>query len=146
MQSVQTFRRRCVAGALIVSAAVMPAGGPTALAQQSVPTAAVRITTIPPRGAGDKRMETIRGAASGFDPASQRIVIFSKTNVWWVQPYVAAPYTGLKQDGSFATEIHLGYRYAALLVDKSFVAQPTMADLPALGNGVVAMTIVEAAE
>jgi hypothetical protein len=99
----------------------------------------IEITVVPPRGGGPDRMERIRGTTRGADTKSHRLVIYSRTDVWYVQPFVAAPFTSLRGDGSFETAIHLGAEYAVLLVDGSFKPPATMTALPVMGNGLIAI-------
>lgn len=89
-------------------------------------------------------MEQIAGKVEGKDVTRYRVVLFSQTDMWYVQPYVSAPFTDIKPDGTWATRIHLGGEYAALLVDASYKPPATTAALPQRGNGVIALTRVPA--
>jgi hypothetical protein len=84
---------------------------------------------------------TIAGSVDGITPdniGSYRLVIYSKTDDWWVQPTAAQPYTLLFPDGRFEEEIHLGSEYAVLLVPESFTnVLPRIPVLPRRGNGQV---------
>jgi hypothetical protein len=125
---------------------------PAALAQNSSglaksPTISptIEITRVPPAGEGMNSHGQIAGRTNGSDFARQCVVIYACTNTWFVQPYTANPFTTLKPDGSFQTDIHLGYEYAALLVDQTFVPPPTLDNLPGIGQGVLAIDRAPAA-
>lgn len=106
---------------------------------------AIHITKVPayyPPG-GSSETDQITGTVSGIeDPARYRVVIYARTNHWWVQPLADAPFTKINSEGSWSTESHLGSTYAALLVKPSFTPPPETETLPPLGGEVVASTIV----
>lgn len=106
-------------------------GGPPAILLVKVPTA----------GGGPDWVETISGVVGGVNPANGKVVIFSLADgVWYVQPYVAAPYTDIDRYCEFETNIHLGARYAALLVRPSYQPPATLSALPSVGGDVLAVT------
>ncbi|MBS1826609.1 MAG: glycoside hydrolase family 16 protein [Acidobacteria bacterium] len=76
----------------------------------------------------------VRGASKG-----QRVVLFARSGIWWVQPKFREPFTAIEADGSWKSRIHLGTEYAALLVDEQYVAPRTTDVLPEHGGGVLAM-------
>jgi hypothetical protein len=115
------------------------AGGPSLVATAG-PVPSVELTLVPPPGGGSDSWGTIAGKTTGANPAEHRIVIYAGTDYWYVQPLANNTFTKLKEDGSFKTEIHLGCKYAALLVDGSFVPQPKQPGLPGIGRGVLATT------
>ena len=67
-------------------------------------------------------MAPIGGRVTGARPG-QRIVIYTKSGVWWVQPLTAQPFTTVEPDGTWKNTIHLGMEYAALLVDDGLSAR-----------------------
>ncbi|MGH9822573.1 MAG: hypothetical protein ACREDR_04900, partial [Blastocatellia bacterium] len=83
----------------------------------------IKITVVPPSGEGSERMERIAGTVSGADFKSCKVVIFARTNKWYVQPYTNNPKTSIGSDGKWETTTHLGYEYAALLVRSDY--EPT---------------------
>jgi len=102
---------------------------------------AIQLSAIPPAAVGGSEMVApiagrVTGARSG-----QRIVIYTRSGVWWVQPTTAQPFTTVELDGTWKSTIHLGTEYAALLVDAGYRPVNTRDTLPPLGNGVVATTI-----
>jgi hypothetical protein len=121
--------------ALAISVAVSLAAS-TVFAQDTTP--AVTITVVPPYDArgGDAPMARIGGSALNA-PADARVVVFAHTDVWYVQPYVAAPYTA-PRNGQWATGTHLGTEYVALLVTAAYRPPATTSSLPALGGPILA--------
>src|SRR5512134_2263526 len=75
----------------------------------------IELTKIPPADPGgpDTR-DVIEGRVAGAQPG-QRIVLFARGQVWWVQPEARDPYTTIQPDSSFRSFTHLGTEYAALL-------------------------------
>jgi hypothetical protein len=103
---------------------------------------AIELTKVPPADAGgpDTR-DVIEGRVTGARPG-QRIVLFAKSQVWWVQPEARERYTTIQPDSTFHNFTHLGTEYAALLVDPGY-DPPTRSDaLPAEGGGVAAVAVV----
>jgi hypothetical protein len=102
----------------------------------------IQLTIIPPAAVGgSERVAPIGGRAAGIRP-DQRIVIYTKSGVWWIQPTTAQPFTTVGPDGTWQNTIHLGVEYAALLVDDGYRPANTRDALPPIGNGVVAMATV----
>ncbi len=59
-----------------------------------------------------------------------RIVIYSYTNEWYVQPTVLEPKTGITPDGKWQNYIQGGLYYAALLVKRDASLPPESPTLP----------------
>lgn len=106
------------------------------------PAVAIEFTKVPPadKGGPDTR-DTIEGRVIGAKPG-QRIVLFSKSGVWWVQPDAQEPYTTVGAAGKWSSFTHLGTEYAALLVDPGYRPPSQIDTLPANGDGVVAVAAV----
>jgi hypothetical protein len=103
----------------------------------------VQFTTVPPAAVGGtERVAPIGGRATGIRPG-QRIVIYTRSGVWWVQPLTAQPFTAIEPDATWRNTIHLGTEYAALLVDAGYRPANTRDALPALGGGVIAIATVK---
>jgi hypothetical protein len=113
---------------------------------RAVENPVIRFTKIPPHGAGPDRTETIAGTVSGVNAreCDCQIVLYAKGDVYYVQPYVDAPYTELRADGAFENETHLGSHYLAALVKKSYKAAATILEAPPVGGEVLAITVVKA--
>jgi hypothetical protein len=126
--------------AIFVVAACLAAawcGGPP-----SPRTPAIEFTSIPEASeGGPDKVVPIAGRVTGARPG-QRLVLFAKSGVWWVQPLVAEPFTPLQPDSTWKTTTHLGLEYAALLVDASFTPPPTLDELPKPGGAVIAVATV----
>lgn len=104
------------------------------------------ITQVPPVGGGPNRTEMIAGEVRGESPNDYRIVIFAHADMWYVQPYVAAPFTSIGKDGRWKSNTHLGHEYAALLVKPSYKPPATTIALPAIGGDVLAVEVVPASD
>jgi hypothetical protein len=103
---------------------------------------AIEFTTIPPSAQGGReKVQTIAGRVTGAHPG-QQLVIYAHSGAWWVQPTVADPFTSIQTDSTWKTETHLGYEYAALLVDPSYIPPPTMDAVPPQGGPIALTTIV----
>jgi len=87
-------------------------------------------------------MAAVAGRATGMR-AGQRIVLYTMSGVWWVQPTTAEPFTNVEPDATWRSKIHLGSEYAALVVDAGYRPANTVDALPPLGNGVVAIATVK---
>jgi hypothetical protein len=99
----------------------------------------IEFTKIPPATEGGRdRMGTIAGRVSGAQPG-QQIVLYARSGPWWVQPRVETPFTAIHSDSSWSAEIHLGFEYAALLVDPDYHPPSTMDVYPTVGGSVVAV-------
>ena len=104
----------------------------------------INITLVPRRGTGgSEETATIGGAASGADFSKSKVVVFARTNKWYVQPYINAPYTSIADDGKWQTDTHLGFEYAALLVRSGYKPPATTSVLPQIGGDVLASVRVE---
>lgn len=109
-----------------------------------VPKPSIAVTRVPPKGGGPDRMEPIAGTVDGVNVEACRVVVFARTNTWYVQPSVASPYTTISNDGKWETDTHLGDEYAALLVKTSYKPPATMDTLPEVGGDVLAIVRVPA--
>jgi hypothetical protein len=104
---------------------------------------AVEFTVVPEAAAGgSERKARVAGRATGAGPGHQ-IVLYTKSDVWWVQPLAAQPFTAVQANSTWESSIHLGTEYAALLVDRRFQPPATTESLPRLGGSVLAIAIVK---
>lgn len=108
--------------------------------RQPTPVApAIHFTVVPPAApGGPDRTTRIAGRVTGAAPG-QRIVLYAKAGVWWVQPLAAQPFTTVQPSQAWENTTHLGTEYAALLVDDGFRPPETTAMLPKPGGAVVAV-------
>jgi len=103
----------------------------------------IEFTVVPPAEQGGvQALDTISGRVLGAREG-QRIVLFARSGAWYVQPYADQPFTSVRPDSSWTNSTHLGTDYAALLVERDYVPPTAAVDLPAMGNGVVAIAITE---
>jgi hypothetical protein len=90
----------------------------------------------------DYKRDTIEGRVTGAQPG-QRIVLYAKTDGrWGVCRQSGQPSTNIEADGQWRAVVHLGLQYAALLVDPTYNPPEQTELLPVVGNGVVALTVV----
>ena len=106
-------------------------------------TPSIIFTKIPPAAQGGReRLDTISGRVAGARP-EQQIVVYAKSGPWWVQPWPEQPFIPIKSDSTWSTQTHLGYEYAALLVNADYHPAPTIDLAPTTGGSVVALKVVD---
>jgi hypothetical protein len=86
-------------------------------------------------------LDTIEGRVTGARP-DQRLVLYARSSVWWVQPSPNLPYTEIRKDSTFSTKTHLGTEYAALLVEPGHQPPATLENLPREGGSVAHLLVV----
>jgi hypothetical protein len=90
----------------------------------------------------DYKTDISEGRATGARPG-QRIVLYAKTDGrWGVCRQSGQPSTNIEADGRWKALVHLGLQYAALLVDPTYDPPEQTESLPIVGNGVVALAVV----
>jgi hypothetical protein len=90
----------------------------------------------------DYKPDVIDGRVTGARPG-QRLVLYAKTDGRWGQcPQSGQPFTNIESDGWWKASVHLGLQYAALLVDPTYNPPEQTESLPSVGNGVVALAVV----
>src|SRR5882672_7645560 len=90
----------------------------------------------------DYKTDIIEGRATGARPG-QRIVLYAKTDGrWGVCRQSGQPFTNIESDGRWKASVHLGIQYGALLVDPTYNPPEQTESLPIVGNGVVALAVV----
>jgi hypothetical protein len=111
----------------------------SACASKSRVPPSIEFTTVPEAGVGGAaRIEPIAGCVKGATPG-QRIVLFAKSGLWWVQPTSARPFTAVEANGTWKSTTHMGTEYAALLVEPGFTPPRTTDVLPTRGGTVAAV-------
>ncbi len=106
-------------------------------------TPSITFTKIPPAAQGGReRVDTISGRVRNARP-KQQIVIYAHSGQWWVQPWPDHPFIPIKADSTWSTETHLGFEYAALLVEPDYHPLPMMDVAPTQGGSVALVTIVK---
>jgi hypothetical protein len=110
---------------------------------QTASAPSIDFSKIPPAAQGGReKVDTIAGRVSGFRPG-QQIVIYARSGPWWVQPWPDHPFIPIQSDSTWSTETHLGFEYAALLIDPGYHPPPTMDVAPTAGGPVVLVKIVK---
>jgi signal transduction histidine kinase len=103
----------------------------------------IELTTVPPADKGGRpELDTIKGRVTGAK-SGERIVLYARSGAWYVQPYADQPFTTINPDSTWSNSTHLGTEYAALLVKPDYTPPSLTIELPALGDGVLAVTIKE---
>ena len=91
----------------------------------------------------DYKTDKVDGRVTGAQPG-QRIVLYAKTDGrWGVCQQSDMPFTSIDRDNRWKASVHLGLQYAALLVDSTYDPPEQTESLPIVGNGVVALTVVD---
>ncbi len=80
---------------------------------------------------------TVNGTANITDTTLYRVVLWAKTDRWYVQPSIANPYTVVQSDGSWSNSTYPWDRMVALLVDLSYVPGSIRDYHPTMDPGVV---------
>jgi hypothetical protein len=107
--------------------------------RQQPPKPSIEITQLPPANRGGiDQMQFIAGRANGAKPG-QQIVLYARSNEWWIQPFRADPFTQIQPDSTWKNSTHLGTEYAALLVEPGYIPTTKTPSLPQVGNGIVAV-------
>ncbi|HVO64746.1 MAG TPA: hypothetical protein VMT53_27740 [Terriglobales bacterium] len=103
----------------------------------------IEFIKVPPAAQGGReRVDTISGRVIGARPG-QQIVIYARSGPWWVQPWPDRPFIPIRADSTWSTDTHLGFEYAALLVDQDYRPPPTMDVAPTQGGPVVVAKVVK---
>jgi hypothetical protein len=103
----------------------------------------IEFTHIPPAAQGGReKVDTISGRVRNARP-KQQIVIYAHSGPWWVQPWPDHPFIPIQSDSTWSTETHLGFEYAALLVEPDYHPLPELDVAPTQGGSVALVTIVK---
>jgi hypothetical protein len=91
----------------------------------------------------DYKTDIIDGRVTGALPG-QRIVLYAKTDGrWGLCRQSGQPFTNIESDGRWKASVHLGLQYAAMLLDPTYNPPEQTESLPIVGNGVVALAVVD---
>jgi hypothetical protein len=106
----------------------------------------IEFTKVPPAAeGGPEKLGIIAGRVRGARKG-EHIVLYAKSGVWWIQPFADKPDTPIGTDSNWHNSTHLGYEYAALLVEPDYKPGATLQTLPPVGGGVVQVANVEGVE
>lgn len=101
----------------------------------------IQFTRLPHTGPpGPDTVDLIAGRVSGAQPG-ERIVVYAKGGIWWVQPQALQPIIPIDSDGVWRTQTHLGSEYAVLLVEQGYRPALTLDSLPKVGGPVRLISI-----
>jgi hypothetical protein len=135
------FRLQTVLVSLLVTVACVLLSNCRTAQQDNKPS--IEFSRVPQAGEGSQeKLEAIEGHVTGARPG-QRIVLFSRSGKWWVQPFASQPFTAIQPDSKWKSSTHPGSAYAALLVDSRYRPPPTVNALPDTGGPVLAAATVE---
>ncbi len=81
--------------------------------------------------------DVVSGTAYVSDMLNAKVVLWAKTDRWYVQPTIAEPFTVIENDGSWSNSTYPWDRIVALLVDASYVPGATRDYHPAVDPGVL---------
>ncbi len=84
--------------------------------------------------AGD---EYVSGSANNLDTSKLKVVLWAKTDRWYVQPWIASPYTYVGSNGKWSSWTHSWNRMVAVLVDGSYDPGSTRDYHPSEDPGVI---------
>jgi hypothetical protein len=105
----------------------------------------VAFTRIPPaESTRTDKLDIVQGRVNGARPG-QKIVLYTKTQAWWIQPLSNHAFTEIQPDSTWVNSTHVGSEYAALLVEPGYRPNPMVYTLPGVGGEVVAIATVEGA-
>jgi hypothetical protein len=111
--------------------------------QKSSAGPTIEFTHIPPSAQGGReRVDTISGRVKNAR-SKQQIVIYAHSGQWWVQPAPEHSFIPIGADSMWSTETHLGFEYAALLVEPDYHPMPMTDVVPTQGGSVALVTIVK---
>jgi hypothetical protein len=114
----------------------------TAACGNTAPAPSITFTKVPPAAkGGPDLLDTIEGRVSGARPG-QRLVIYNRSSIWWIQPSPNEPFATIRDDSTFSVKTHLGTDYAALLVEPDHQPPATLDHLPREGASVVRLVVV----
>jgi hypothetical protein len=113
--------------------------------RQKAAQPAIKFLRIPPAAEGSPdKFDIVQGRVSDARPG-QRIVLYTKTGAWWLQPVANMPFTAINSDSTWINSTHEGSDYAALLVDPGFAPPLTFSTLPSVGTGIAAVATAKGA-
>jgi len=111
--------------------------------QKSDANPTIEFTKIPPAAQGGReKVDSIAGRVKGYRPG-EKIVIYAHSGPWWVQPWPDQALIPIQADSTWSTSTHLGFEYAALLVEPGYRPSTTLDVAPTQGGSVVSLAIVK---
>jgi hypothetical protein len=103
----------------------------------------IEFSKIPPAAQGGReKVDTISGHVTDAR-SGQKIVVYARSGPWWVQPWPDQALIPISFDSTWSTTTHLGFEYAAILVEPGYHPPPTMDVLPSQGGPFVTIKVVK---
>lgn len=81
--------------------------------------------------------EMVTGYANVPDTSIYKVVLWAKTDRWYIQPLISDPYTIIYSNGLWSNSINPWHRLTALLVDTNYIPGSVRDEHPSSDNGVV---------
>lgn len=132
-QAAQRLRSRWPA---LLLTSLLLAGAQTGC-RRTIP--AIEFTQVPEAApGGPQETRPVAGRVRGAKPG-QKVVLFAKAGMWFVQPFASDPFTNVQADATWQSITHRGTQYAALLVEAGYRPPHTTRDLPQVGQKVLAV-------
>ena len=89
------------------------------------------------------KLGTIEGRVTGSRPG-QRLVLYANTDGrWGLCQQSGQPFANIEGDSRWKASVHLGIKYGALLLDENYNPPEQTESLPAEGDGVIALAVVD---
>lgn len=99
----------------------------------------VRITDAPCGKRASDDMGMIGGQVEGLsNPQQYKIVIYARTNMWFIQPTETQPLTDVMGNGAWTNFTNPGTFFVALLVEPPYTPRSQTEALPPIGGAVIA--------
>ncbi len=80
----------------------------------------------------------VAGTANNIDTAKARVVLWAKTDQWYIQLWIDKPYTTIDRNGKWSNYTHPWSRLVTLLVDKSYQPGDIRQEHPSNATSVLA--------
>jgi len=96
--------------------------------------------TVPVRSERSDSVGIMEGRVDGLQkPEDYKVVIYTWTDRWYVQPYIEQPLTDIDDTGRWRTSVHLGDEFAVLVVRPTYSPPIAPVRLPPTGGDVLAL-------
>ncbi len=83
----------------------------------------------------------LNGTTNNIDPKKTKVVIWAKTDRWYVQPWIDNPFAPIcGNSGQWGNSTHSWNTMAALLIDSTYVPGSIRYQHPSSNPGVIAWT------
>lgn len=112
--------------------------------RHSTPVSTITFTQVPfSNDGGPSTTGVFAGTITNSLPGDHVVIYAFSGQQWWVQPTALEPFTAVQADGSWSAQIHLGHKYAALLVRGGYDAAAKRPSLPSLSRKIWAEAVAD---